>query len=799
MAEKLLGNNFTPPDVRAKVTGASKYSEDVRVDGMCYIKMLGNPMPSSNVTIVDTSEALAMKGVLGILTENDVPPSPPPGYPILTNKPRQLGQPILAIAAENEAIAAEALEKIKVNYEAQPFSLDPLQSLYPGGPNALEEGNISGGRSIPLGVLKWTARDFAEAGETRLPMGEAPEEWAVGDVEAAFKDAAFIIDEPFVVASSSHQALEPRSTLSYWENGKCFVYGSSQSQSWMMPGLAAMLQIPVEDVVYIAEFCGGGFGAKASPYPTMAIPAYMSKKIGRPCMLRITRAEEYHIGGSRPGFQGQLKVGFDKKGKVTAIDCYIVQSGGPSNGSGDYTAAAEALALVYTPTNMRFRGVPVVTNKPFHISQRGPGQNQIACIMEPFMDRAAKQLGIDRIMIREINAPDHDVVFSDRESTVTSSYIRDALIMGSDKFKWKEKIALSGKRNGNKVIGIGVGQAYHSAGSNGFDGLVTIRPDGKLHIHSGVGNLGTYSYASASRIAAETLGCSWENTVIEHGDSRRGLPWVLAQFGSNTTFTTTRTNFAAANDAKQKLKEIAAMDLGGAADDYEVDNETVFLKSDPSKVMTFAQAATRAIELGGKYDGHEFPDELNAVTKAAMPLVAGLGLCGVAKDNMPKKGTVPALATGYAMIELDTETGKYEILEYTAFVDCGSVIHPQSLEQQVRGGGVMGMGMAATDRMVYDPQNGLCATVDLYHTKPLTILDIPSNVEVGAVNKPDPQSPAGVKGVGEPVMGCAAAAILSAIQDATGHSFNRTPVDPDMIVNAMAGRPQSFKPLQVNI
>ncbi len=798
MAYKLIGKDFTPPDVRAKVTGTGKYTEDFRVEGMVYCKMLNCPMPSANVSNIDASEALAMKGVLGILTADDVPPDPAPGFPILSNEPRQLGQPILAIAAETEAIAAEALEKIKLTYEAQPFTLDPLQSLYPGGPNALDGGNVSGGRSVPLQTLKWTARDFAEAGDDKLPMGKASVEWSVGDVEKAFAEAAYIVDDPFVVASSTHGALEPRSTLSYWENGKCFVYGSSQSQSWMMPGLAKMMGVSLDNIVYIAEFCGGGFGAKASPYPTMAIPAYMSKKINRPCMLRITRAEEYHIGGTRPGFQGQLKVGFDKRGKVTAIDAFIVQSGGPNNGSGDYSAAAGALALIYTPTNMRFRGVPVLTNKPYHVSQRGPGQNQIACIIEPMLDKAAKALNVDRIMIREINAPDHDVVYGDHASTVTSAYMREAIKIGAEKFNWEAKKKLSGTRKGSKVIGVGIGTAYHSAGSNGFDGLVTIRPDGKLYIHSGVGNLGTYSYASASRVAAEVLGCSWENTIIEHGDSRRNLPWVLAQFGSNTSFTTTRTNYVAAVDAKRKLQEIAATDLGGNAEDYDVANETVFLKSDPSKLMTFAQAASRAIELGGSYDGHEYPDELNDVTKVAMKGVVGVGLVGVAKDKLEKKGGVPAIATGYVMIELDIETGKYEILEYKSTVDCGTVLHPKSLEQQIRGGAVMGFGMASTDRMIYDPQNGLCATVGMSQTKPQTILDIPSNMEVGAVDKPDPQNPVGAKGIGEPVMGCAAAAVLCAIADATGTYFNRTPVDPDMIINAMAGRPQSYKPLQVN-
>ena len=798
MAFNLIGKDFTPQDVRPKVTGSGKYTEDFKVDGMVYMKMLLCPMPSANVTSMDASEALAMPGVHGILTADDVPAVPEPGFPMLTNKPRQLGMPVLALAADNESIAAEALEKIKITYEPQPFVIDPLETLYPGSPNALDGGNVTGGRDNPISEVKWTARDFAAAGEDKLPMGEAPSEWTVGDVDAAFAEAAVIIDEPFVTSSSAHSALEPRSVLSYWENGKCFIHGSSQSQSWMMPGLASMMNVSVDDIVYIAEYCGGGFGSKASPYTVQGMTAYMSKKIGRPVMLRVTRAEEYHIGGSRPSFQGQIKMGFDAKGKMTACDLYIVQGGGPNRGSGDYSSAAGAVALIYTPTNMRFRGAAVVTNKPWHVSQRGPGQNQIACVVEPLLDKAAAELGIDRIAIRDLNAPEADVKFTNRESTVTSMHLKDAFANGSELFNWEEKKTLSKTRNGSKVIGVGVGSAYHSAGSNGFDGLVSIRPDGKLYVHSGVGNLGTYSYAGTSRAAAEVLGCSWENTVVLHGDSRFGLPWTLAQFGSNSTFTNTRTNFVAATKAKEMLQNLAAQELGGAPEDYDVANETVFNTSDNSKSMTFAEAATKAIELGGEWDGHEYPDNLNDVTKSAMQHVQGVGLVAAAKDELHKEGSVPGMVTGYCMIELDTDTGKFEILEYHSVADCGTVLHPKGLEQQLRGGAVMGIGEAILDRTIYDPQNGLCATVGLYQTKPPTILDVPSNMEMSAVNKPDPQNPFGVKGVGEPAMGCAAAALLCAISDATGTYFNRTPVDPDMIINALSGRPQSFKPLQLN-
>jgi len=288
---------------------------------------------------------------------------------------------------------------------------------------------------------------------------------------------------------------------------------------------------------------------------------------------------------------------------------------------------------------------------------------------------------------------------------------------------------------------------------------------------------------------------AWENCVIERGDSRKGLPWNLGQFGSNTSHTMSRTNYAAAMYAKELLTEIAAMDFGGSPGDYDLKDETVVAKAG-GKSLTFADAAKRAIELGGKYDGHEVPDDLFFLTKAAVAGLAGTGLVAGAKDKLEAPNHVPALATGFMMIELDTETGKWEILDYVGTADCGTVVHPQGLAAQIRGGAVMGIGLAGLERVVYDPQNGLPANVGLYQAKPPSYLDVPGEMTVQWVDQPDPQNPMGIKGVGEPLMGCAGAALLSAISDALGgHYFNRTPVLPDMIVNAAAGRPQSTRPL----
>ena len=156
------------------------------------------------------------------------------------------------------------------------------------------------------------------------------------------------------------------------------------------------------------------------------------------------------------------------------------------------------------------------------------------------------------------------------------------------------------------------------------------------------------------------------------------------------------------------------MDLGGSPEDYDIADESVFLTSNPSTSMTFAVAAQRAIELGGKYSGEEAPSAIHDVPRMAVAGLAGTGLVGVAKDNLRHEGVAPAIATGFVEIELDVETGKFDVVEYVAVADCGTVLHPQGLATQVKGGTVMGFGMACTERHVYDSQSGLPANVGLH-------------------------------------------------------------------------------------
>ncbi len=806
-----IGVDFTPPDIPGKVTGEIKYAEDHKREGMVFARLLTSPLPSGRVVNIDATEALRMDGVIGIFTADDLPPVLPPGNPSLASQyVTYVGQPILAIAAVTEEIAETAISRVKIDFERRDFVVDPLVSLTPGGSNAYPEGNVlvrtreEGPEGTPIisaeiKEIKWSQTAIDNLRDGRDPGdAEFTTEWAFGDIEAGFAECAQIIEEPFVTMGYPHHSLEARTSMAYWENGKCYFHGSSQSQSSNNNSLARMLNIDVADLIFINEATGGGFGSKIGPYPVMAISGNFSRMLNRPVQLRITREQEFYIGSARSGMQGWIKIGVRENGKVVAVDLVIVNDGG-ATGGGSGNSSAGHVTVTLQPENMRYRGISVYTNTTPRGAQRGPGQNEMAAVLAPITDKVANSINMDRVAFRRANVIDSDGFQGGNRSPVTSAFVREALDQGERLFGWEEKLSQP-KRNGSKVRGVGVGIGYHGAGGRGYDGLVRIAPDGTLHIHSGVGNLGTYSYAGTCRQAAETLQVPWENCEIHHGRTDEHLPHSSGQGGSNTIFTHTRTNYVAALDAITKLKEIAAAELGGSVDDFEIGDQRVFKTADTSQGMTYGEAAQRAITMGGKYSGMEYPDDINPITQRAVEGLQGTGLIGVAKDTIPGQGQPPGILVGFCEIELDLDTGKFDILDYTAVADCGTVVHPKNFENAMRGGAVWGVGMANLERHVYDPQNGLPANTGLYQSKPPTYLDVPTETQAAAVNIPDPQNPgAGARGIGEPTQGASAAALASAISDALdGHLFNTAPTTTDMIINHLAGNTYSTKTLKTN-
>jgi len=828
---KLIGKNYTTGDLYAKVTGKAKYAEDYRADGMLFCKLALSPMPHARVRSIDASKALAMPGVKAILTADELPApansindngtvilANPRGFQALSNEPLFQGQPILAVAAVDELTAAEAIEKIKIDLEPLPFVVDPLVSLRPGGPNARTDGNVwvrvppppvKPGEKPPavtppeLRTHKWTKEDFEEIKSGRLPLGKETEEWHVGDIDAGLKNAALVLDETFVTPNTSHQCLETRTAMAYWQNGKVYVHTGTQSTAQTVPAIARWLGIDVSNVVFISEYTGGGFGSKITGDITLVIPALLAKKTGAPVMMRISREEENYIGRARPSLHGRMKVGFSKEGRITALDMYVVCDNGPYDMVGDAFSSGRIVSVLYQPQAMRWRGVTVLTNTPPRTSQSSPGGMQGIAIMEPVLAKAARKLGVDQVAIRRLNAPEGKAPFgplvAGKQQYATSAFIKEALDRGSEQFKWNERKVNTGKRNGSKVRGVGVSISSYSGGTVGFDGLFVIKPDGRVYIQSGVGNLGTESWTDVHRVVAELLGVPWEKCDVTWGNTSKNLPWTCPSGGSQTTHAMTRAAHAVTSDAILKLQQIAAKDLGGKPEDYVVANERVARKGGGAG-MTLAHAAQRAIQLGGAYDGHELPPDINKFTVVSANALAGQGLLAVAKDKYPHDGNTFSFVATFAEIEADVETGQYHILDFLAYADVGTVLHPRALAGQILGRSILGIGHTLGQKWVYDQTYGLAVSRRFHHTKPPTILDIPDKMDWGAVEIPDPETPIGARGIGEPPVGGGCAAILNALSDALGDEvFRRAPVTADVILASLeAGRPTQ-DPLRSNI
>jgi len=256
--------------------------------------------------------------------------------------------------------------------------------------------------------------------------------------------------------------------------------------------------------------------------------------------------------------------------------------------------------------------------------------------------------------------------------------------------------------------------------------------------------------------------------------------------GSQTTHAMTRANMAGAVDARLKLQEIAAKDLGGQPSDYVLSGERVHRRDSPSRGMTYAKAAERAIALGGRFDGHELPEDIHPFTKRSAAALAGQGLMGVAKDNYPHDGDTWSFVAGFAEVEVDLETGQTHVVDYLAVADVGTIINPRSLHGQILGGINLGIGHALTQRWVYDQHYGVPLAKRFHHNRPLTILDIPATMPTEALGLADPETPVGARGVGEPPVGAGYGSILNAIADAIGEdAFRRAPVTADIVLTAI--------------
>ena len=594
---KLIGQNYTPPDLVAKVTGTRALRRRLPRRRDAVLQAALSPMPHARVRSIDASAALAMPGVQGD-PHRRRSARPRPGRRARADQRAAL--PGRADPRRRRGRRAHRRRSDRADRRRSRAAAVRRRSAREPAADGAERAArraTSGARRRPAasGPQRAVADQDAQVDgrglrrrsrRARCRWARRPSEWAYGDLDAGFKNAALVLDETFVVQSTGHQPMETRSAMAYWQNGKLYLHGSTQSVvADGRPASRAGSASSRSHVVLISEYTGGGFGSKGGGAVSMAIPALLSKKANAPVMMRISREEEHYIGRARTGMTGRAQ-GRLREGRPH-------HRARPLHRPGQRPVRADGRSPIgrrsrRRSSTSRWRcagaAISVLTNTPPRSQQRSPGPMQANGDHRAGRSRRRRSSsGIDQVAIRQINSPDGQGAVSARRGRTASAAHHERVRQGGARPRRASCSSGTsarrdaGKRRGSKVRGVGVAVGPHGAGSIGFDGLMTIRPDGKLYVQSGVGNLGTHSvHRPRARRRRSARRCRGRRSRSSGATPARTSRGSCLSVGSQTTHAMTRANLAGAMDAKRKLQEIAAKDLGGSPDDYELGNERVY-------------------------------------------------------------------------------------------------------------------------------------------------------------------------------------------------------------------------------
>lgn len=729
----VIGKRVLRKDDVQLVAGRAKYVSDMFPAGMLYAKVLRSPHPHARIVGIDASKAKALPGVHAVLTHKDIPQIAaliPLGNPldeyVLQEKALFVGDHVCAVAAETAEIAEEALELIDVKYEVLPAVFDAEEAMKPDAPKI-----------------------HPELFKTNVVL-DKPTVSKTGDVEKGFAEADRMFEDIIEAQHLPDACQEQRVNVAWWEYDTLNIFISTQMAHHVQTFLALGLNLPLNKVRVITPFVGSGWGGKLQgrreTHHLEFLAALFAKKTGRPVRTDFTREEEQVVSGAaRYGVKHYLKVGVKKDGTLTAIsDRAIINTGA-------YSKASQSNTLGYWNKcpNRLYEGNIVYTNLPAGGFMRGVGNPQGTLCVDSFMYRVACELGLDPL----------EFFLKNRTGNV------DALVKGAEKFGWKEKWHKPGEKtlpNGRKH-GVGMGAmigwtaGYGSGHSSAF---VKVNEDGTILVISGSCDVGQGSRTTLSQMAAEELGVPYEDVHITFPDTGT-TPADRGSMGSRQMTTMGIAVTMAAKDAKQQLFENAAPKLGVKPEDLEAKNKRIYVKANPEKGISIAEAARTPYDPFGS-------------------TILGRG----ERRDGPLKDLIVHSA-GFAEVEVDTETGEVFITKLLLAHDCGKAINPAIVEQQLYGGAVQGIGLDLMEGYVWDKASGRTLNHDLLEFAPPTLLDHGLNVEVMIIEVPNPCNPWGARGVGEPPLCTPTPAINTAIYDAIGVMIKQTPVTPDKVLKAL--------------
>ena len=743
---KVIGTRPIRHDGYDKVTGRAQYGADIKLPGMLIGAVVRSPYAHAKIKSIDTSEAEKMDGVFAVMTAKDLPRlgdvvrgnSEESGSEkhlsenvMAFDKVLYKGHVVAGVAAKDQNTAFEAAKKIKVDYEVLKPVINVDQAMAKDAP--ILHQNYS---SDHLGKKVKNSNIAAHVRHEN------------GDIDKGFKESDLVIEKEVDMQTVHQGYIEPHSGTAVWdEEDRVKVWTSTQGSFTVRDSVSKVLDLDVSRVKVTPMEIGGGFGGKIPIY-LEPISAVLSKKTRRPVKTMMSRTDVFDATGPGPGGKVKVKIGIDSEGKILAAYADIRLEAG-AYPEAFIEAAAKCVFSCYDVPSMKIDAYDVVVNKPSSAPYRAPASPQVAFATETVIDEICNIKGYDPIDFRLNNVAEKGTrtALGPKYRTIG---LKECLEAAKESDHWKSELDSNPKTGKKRGRGIASGYWFNI----GFKSSVnlSLNPDGKVALIEGSTDIGG-SRASIAMQAAEVLGIPAEDVRPSVVDTDSiGITDVTG--GSRTTYATGYAAYNAANKLIEEIIEKAALKWDINKDQIEYSDGLVRSKTDSELKMTLKEIA-------------DDPPGGPIVSSASVDLEEAGG----------------GFAVHIADLEIDEETGKTDVVNYTAIQDVGKAIHPSYVEGQMQGGAAQGIGWALNEEYFMSDDGVMLNSSYLDYRMPIA-LDLPM-INTIMVEVPSEEHPYGVRGVGEPPIVPPVPAIGNAINDALGLRLLSTPMKPSRITEAL--------------
>ena len=744
---RVVGTTPVRPDGLEKVMGRAVYGDDFKLPGMLHGRVLRSPHAHAIIKSIDTSRAAKLKGVRAIITGADFPrpsvalvPMGEGGYTdmndfadnaIAKKKALYDGHAIAAVAADSPHIAEEAVALIDVKYQLLKPVMDVRSAMAPGAPVLHETFN-------PGAFFMKTEKVLPNASRLELKNGDA---------EKAMKESAVTVEREFTTETVHQGYIESHICTAQWDsNGLINIWTTTQGAFAIRDQVAIILAVPMSRIKVIPLEIGGGFGGKDTAY-IEPLATMLAKKADRPVKMVMSRGEALRSTGPSSGTYMKAKLGASRDGTLQAADASFAFEAGAFPG-GPVAAAVLTSTTRYNIPNVRLEGFDVMVNKPKIKPYRAPGATQSHFCIETLIDELAEKVGLDPVdfRLKNVMKTGDRLILGFPCPTIGST---EMLYAVRSHPHYRAKL---GKNQGRGMaMGFWFGAGLTSSAE------LSVNGDGTVQLCTGSCDLSGTRLTLAMQ-AAEALGIPIEDVVPTIGDTH-SVGYTFQSVGSRTTFATGIAVYETAQKILKQMAERAAMMWETDAENVVIGEGAFSDKNDAKRSFTFKALAEKLDHSGGPIS---------------------------AQSTVTPEGVGFQVAAHLVDVEVDTDTGKVEIIRYTAFQDAGKAVHPDFVAGQMQGGVVQGLGWALSEEYWYDEKGHLCNTSLLDYRMP-TSLDVPM-IEAVIIEVPNPGHPYGVRGVGEVPIVPPPAAVANAIYDAVGVRMDCLPMSPGRVLKKLKER-----------